>query len=93
MHETTSVEIFKCLGDQTRLSLVRNLLRENRELAGSALLTSCSEILQLSQPTLSHHFSRLVHSGIFLERKAGTEKYYQINYTALLAAGIEPTKL
>lgn len=88
-----SVDILKSLADETRLSLVRQLVQQNREVAGSEIIVGCSKVLQLSQPTLSHHFNKLVQSGVLLDRKSGTEKYYRINYELLRSIGIDPTKL
>jgi ArsR family transcriptional regulator, arsenate/arsenite/antimonite-responsive transcriptional repressor len=93
MSTAHTTEILKSLADDTRLAVVRKLASENCELAGSALIHGCSEALQLSQPTVSHHFARLVQSGVLLDRKAGTEKYYRLNTDLLHAIGIDPTKL
>jgi DNA-binding transcriptional ArsR family regulator len=85
--------ILKSLADETRLSLVRKLVAENREVRGSEMITSCSEALKLSQPALSHHFSRLVQSGVFIERKVGVEKRYRLDYKLLQSIGLNPKKL
>lgn len=87
------VEILKSLADETRLSLVRQLTFEKCEISGSKIIGGCSEILQLSQPTLSHHFNKLVQSGVLVERKSGTEKFYRINDKLLRSIGINPAKL
>jgi hypothetical protein len=42
---------------------------------------------------MSHHFSRLVQAGVLRERKAGTEKFYTLNYSLLVSIGIDPKKL
>jgi len=88
-----TVGILKSLADDTRLALVRQLIAQNCEVASSQIIVGCSEVLKLSQPTLSHHFSRLVQSGVLLDRKSGTEKYYQVNYELLRSIGIDPSKL
>lgn len=93
MNTTQTAEILKSLGDETRLMLVRRLVREGCEVAGRDLIGGCSEALQLSQPTLSHHFSKLVQSQVLLPRKAGTEKYYRLNTALLTSIGIDPKKL
>jgi DNA-binding transcriptional ArsR family regulator len=69
------------------------LISKNNEIAGNEIIGGCSEVLKLSQPTLSHHFHRLVQSGVLLERKSGTEKFYRINYELLRSIGIDPLKL
>ncbi len=93
MRNLNTTEILKSIADDTRLAVIRKLVNENSEVAGSKLINGCSEALQLSQPTLSHHFARLVQSGVLLDRKSGTEKYYQLNTELLRSIGIDPTKL
>jgi len=88
-----SVTVYRCLGDETRLSIVRKLAREGREVNGSDIVTDCSVALKLSQPTMSHHFQKLVNAGILAERKVAVEKYYQLNTDVLTQAGIDITKL
>lgn len=93
MSNTTTSEILKSIADDTRLAIIRKLASEDCEVAGSKLINGCSEALQLAQPTVSHHFARLVQSGVLLDRKSGTEKYYRLNSDLLLSIGIDPTKL
>lgn len=82
------VEIYKTLGNETRLSIVQELARRNEEVQGTDILRGCSKALGLAQPTLSQHFAKLVACGLLIERKQGTEKYYTLNTTALEKAGI-----
>lgn len=93
MNQLNTVEILKSLADETRLSLVKQLATQENEVASSEIISGCSQVLKLSQPTLSHHFSRLVQSGVLLDRKSGTEKYYRINQELLNSIGIDPSKL
>jgi len=83
-----SAHIFKALGNETRLSIVRELARRGEEVKGTQILSGCSEALGLAQPTLSLHFSKLVACEVLIERKQGTEKFYRLNSDALKAAGI-----
>lgn len=92
-HIQASAAIFKCLGDETRLSIVRKLAHDRREVNGSDIVSDCSVALKLSQPTMSHHFHKLVGVGILEERKVGVEKYYQLRTDVLERAGIDITKL
>lgn len=85
--------ILKSLADDMRLSIVRKLARDGCEEAGMDIVTDCANALNLSQPTMSHHFSRLVQSGVLLERKAGKEKFYRLNTSLLNTIGIDPKKL
>jgi len=83
-----AIEVYKALGNETRLSIAKELARRDEEVAGSQILTGCSKALGLAQPTLSQHFARLVSSGVLIERKQGKEKYYQLNKELLASAGI-----
>jgi ArsR family transcriptional regulator len=89
--DTTTV--LKSLADDTRLSIVRKLAEDHCEESGSTIVSDCAASLQLAQPTMSHHFSRLVQAGVLRERKAGTEKFYTLNYSLLVSIGIDPKKL
>lgn len=89
----TAASVYKCLGDETRLSIVRKLARDGREVNGRDIVTDCSVVLKLSQPTMSHHFHKLVNAGLLQERKVGVEKYYQLNTDVLEQASIDITKL
>lgn len=90
---TSTVTILKSLADETRMSIVRRLAKDQCEVAGSEIVQTCAEFLKLSQPTMSHHFARLVQSGVLIERKLGTEKVYQLNNDLLIGTGIDVTKL
>lgn len=85
--------IFKSLGDETRLSIVRKLAQDGKEVNGHDIVSDCSVTLKLSQPTMSHHFQKLVACGALKERKVGVEKYYQLNTDLLIGTGINVKKL
>lgn len=85
--------ILKSLADDTRLSIVRNLAANQCEESSSSIVKDCAASLQLSQPTMSHHFKKLVQSGVLIERKSRTEKFYKLNYDLLMKHGIDPSKL
>jgi DNA-binding transcriptional ArsR family regulator len=93
MNTNNTVSILKSLADDTRMSIVRRLSRDECEVAGSEIVQTCAEFLKLSQPTMSHHFARLVQSGVLQERKVGTEKIYQLDKDLLLSIGIDVSKL
>jgi DNA-binding transcriptional ArsR family regulator len=88
-----AAHVFKSLGDDTRLDIVRKLARDESEVNSKEIVSSCSIALKLSQPTLSHHFHTLVASGVLLERKVGVEKYYRLNQPLLKQLGIDAEKL
>ncbi len=91
MDNTT--EVLKSLADDTRLSIVRKLAQANCECTGAEIVKTCAEFLKLSQPTMSHHFAKLVSSGVILQRKQGTEKFYELNTDLLASVGINAHKL
>ena len=77
-------KIFKSLSDKTRLSIAVFLAKSKE--------TSCkqlSEKFKLSQPTLSHHFKRLIDSGVILERKEGVSHFYRLNLELLKKSGVD----
>lgn len=81
-------KLLKALADDTRLSILKELLNKKE--------VSCLELrslFDLSQPTLSHHFHKLIEAGVIGERKSGTEHYYSLNSTKLKVSGIDITKL
>lgn len=88
-----SVKVYKSLADETRLLIVRKLALVGREVDSSEIVIDCSRVLKLSQPTMSHHFAKLVASGVLSERKTGTKKHYTLNRELLEASGIDAKKL
>lgn len=82
MEET--YKIFKALSDKTRLKIAMFLAR-HKELSCKRL----SKNFSLSQPTLSHHFSKLMAAGVILERKQGVNHYYRINHALLKQSGVD----
>lgn len=68
-----AVNFFKCLSDETRLSIVM-LVAEHKELC----VCDLTEKLQLSQPKISRHLALLRASGILQDRRQGQWVYYSI---------------
>lgn len=89
MADDAIAKIFKALADPTRLDIVRMLVREGTKTSCN-MASSCSS---LSQPALSHHFGKLVESGILRDSKQGAQKYYEVNYALLESIGIDVRKL
>lgn len=82
------IKVFKALADDTRLDIVCKLISRGE--------SSCQELsgqLQLSQPTLSHHYNKLVDAGVLKSRKEGVRWFYCINKPYLKTIGIEIEKL
>lgn len=76
-------EMFKALGNEVRLSVIKLLLKKGE--------LSCQDIQKhftLSQPTMSHHFSQLIASGIINVQKTGTNHFYSLNQKLLEKNGI-----
>lgn len=82
------VGVFKALSDETRIDILRRLLGK-KEIACKELLNNFS----LSQPTLSHHFNKLIDANILNERKEGVSHIYSINYQYLKELGIDVYKI
>lgn len=92
MNKLQTVEVLKSLADETRLGIIRKLVREHGT-ARSSDICACASVAQLSQPAMSHHFKKLVDAGVLLEHKQGTEKVYSINHKTLVSLGVDITKL
>lgn len=84
--------VLKALADDVRLSIVRKLAREDGVMQGCDIV-ACASVQALSQPAMSHHFAKLVESGVVVEHKRGTQKAYQLNGPLLDSIGINVHKL
>ena len=83
------VKLFKALSDETRVDIIKYLLSNGKEL-------SCQELLDkfpLSQPTLSHHFNKLIDANVLKVRKEGTSHFYSIDNDYLKNFGIDIHKI
>ncbi len=81
------IKIFKSLADTTRLEVVRVMASLNE--------VTCQDLqkhFKLSQPTLSHHFNKLIETNILLYRKEGKMNYYKLNKKLLADHGININK-
>ncbi|MDQ3065095.1 MAG: metalloregulator ArsR/SmtB family transcription factor [bacterium] len=92
MHANTTT-ILKALADETRLDIVRRLVKSPGALLSCDLAKDCGSLGKLSQPAISHHLSKLVDADILHEQKIGTEKTYRLNVSLLSSIGINPAKL
>lgn len=80
---TSAVKIFKALADSTRIDIVHKLAKHKE--------VSCKELMKkfsLSQPTLSHHFGKLIDAQILKVRKNGVSHFYSVNKAFLNKLGI-----
>ena len=72
MTEKNMVAIFKALGDENRIRILK-LLHSGEKCACKLL-----EELNVSQSTLSHHMKILCDAGLVTGRKEGTWMHYSI---------------
>jgi ArsR family transcriptional regulator, arsenate/arsenite/antimonite-responsive transcriptional repressor len=74
-HAEAIATTMHALADRTRVLIVSALLAApGGELHGRAL----QELLQLRQPTASHHLRKLVRAGIILREQRGPYGYYRV---------------
>lgn len=92
MEKVQTVEVLKALADETRIDIVRQIAKRDCGMSGCDIVKSCQSAY-LAQPTLSHHFNKLVTSGVLRVEKVGTSKVYRMNSDILTAIGIDPKKL
>jgi len=79
------IKILKALGDETRFAIVCELLNRHE--------MSCADVTEnfnLSQPTMSHHLTKLVAAGIVNARKDKIWSRYSLNRKVLENVGIDP---
>jgi ArsR family transcriptional regulator len=72
-------EVAKALGDPVRLQLV-DVLRNH---AGKVCVCELVPLFDISQPTLSHHLSKLRAAGIVDSERRGLWAYYYVKPEAL----------
>lgn len=75
------VEKLRALADPSRMRIVEFLLEPNgRHLARGDGVCGCDfeTLLDLSQPTVSHHLKSLVNAGLLRAQKRGRWTYYEI---------------
>ena len=84
----TILDLLKALADKSRLELVR-ILNEGEQTVGDL-----ARLVELGEPTVSHHLTRLRAAGLVSLRMAGNQRFYRLNRSGLerfkkLAATIE----
>ncbi len=93
MEHDTSVIVLRALGDNVRLSIVKALGRERHAISGCDIVNRCATLSKLAQPTISHHFHKLVEAGVLIEGKDGVAKHYRLDRQLLKTLGIDINKL
>ena len=71
------VQFFKVMADENRLRMVGLLGSEERRVSDLATL------LELTEPTVSHHISKLRNLGLVNLRVEGNNRYYRLNASML----------
>ena len=82
-------QLFKALGDSTRVKLVSLIAAAD---GAEACVCDLLEHVQLSQPTVSHHLKQLVDAGLISREQRGKWAYYSIQSETLagLADALRP---
>lgn len=93
MNNMDYVEVFRALGDETRLEVVRKLAKTSEPVSNCDIVCACSSLSSLSQPTASHHLAKLVNAGLVFEKKSGTQKIYSLNKKLFARVGLDINKL
>ncbi len=83
MVPAASIRLFKALGDESRLRILRLLA------SGDLYLTEIAERMGLSKPTVSHHLALLRAAGLVTITEAGSLTYYSLRRDRILSAGVE----
>lgn len=68
-----AVDLFKCLGDETRLLIAGLVLRE-----GELCVCELTHALDQSQPKVSRHLARLRSAGLLRYQRCGQWVYYSL---------------
>lgn len=87
-HSDQLLYMLKALADESRLALLRLVNQEERTVGDLASL------VDLGEPTVSHHLARLRQAGLVTLRMAGNQRFYRVHQNGLarfkqLAAEIE----
>jgi DNA-binding transcriptional ArsR family regulator len=84
---TATVRLFKALGDESRLRILR-LLSD-----GDLYLTEIAERMSLSKPTVSHHMVQLRAAGLVSVTETGGLTYYTLRRERLADASVDLQRL
>lgn len=83
-----ALNIMRALADETRVEIVKHLVPVKE--------MTCQDLMKqftLSQPTLSHHFNKLVDAGILDSERNGVLWIYRLRKKYLKELGIDIKKL
>ncbi len=66
-------DVFKALGDRTRLTILRRLFR------GELCVTELAKTLEMAAPRVSFHLTRLKYAGLVVDARRGQRVAYSLN--------------
>ena len=75
--QASVLDILKALADESRLALLR-MVNEDEQTVGDL-----AQKINLGEPTVSHHLSKLREVGLVSLRMAGNQRFYRVNETGL----------
>jgi ArsR family transcriptional regulator, arsenate/arsenite/antimonite-responsive transcriptional repressor len=79
-HDLKTVEkISKALGDKNRLNILMHITKKG----GCAHCAEIHDIIDLAQPSVSHHVKILVEAGLIEPEKEGRNFKYTLNVNVL----------
>ena len=73
-HNKSLLDLLKALADKHRLTMI-SLMGQGQE----RTVTDMAETLGITEPTVSHHVSKLHEAGLLRLRMAGNQRFYQVN--------------
>jgi DNA-binding transcriptional ArsR family regulator len=79
----STVRLYRALGDESRLRILKLLSERDR------YLTEIAHELDLSKPTILHHLAALRSAGLVTITEQGNMTYYSLRHDRAEAAGVE----
>jgi DNA-binding transcriptional ArsR family regulator len=80
---SSAIRLYRALGDESRLRILRLLAERDR------YLTEIATELELSKPTVSHHLAALRSAGLVTVTQQGSLSYYTLRRGRVEEAGME----
>jgi ArsR family transcriptional regulator len=68
-----AAEVFKAMGDRTRLSILKTLFK------GEQCVTDLAKLLSMDAPRVSFHLTRLRFAGLVTDERRGQRVAYRLN--------------
>jgi DNA-binding transcriptional ArsR family regulator len=79
----STIRLYRALGDESRLRILKLLTERDR------YLTEIANELELSKPTINHHLAVLRAAGLVMVTEQGTMTYYTLRRDRADEAGVE----